>query len=367
MTYTIPQNQDWNISTPSLAAPKGWLKSLRCFGQFSYDLGIDLGTSNTVIHIPERGIVVQEPSMLVIHKETLKPIAFGEAARQMLGRNADDLMVRRPLRNGVVADFEQTKLMLQHFIQQAQGASVIHPRIAIGVSSGATQVERWALVDIALQAGARKAFLVEEPIASAIGAGLSIDKPFGNLIVDIGGGTTEVAVVSCSGIVVGESIPIAGNVFDQAIRDFFRHSHDLRIGELTAERIKVQHGSAFPNAHFDNAQVEAVGLNLKKGLTGKVSVLRGDLREALAQPLSKIVGAIKQVIEQTSPERVSDICDRGIVLTGGGALLSGLDTLLSKEMGMIVHVPDQPLGSVAIGASSALQNRQYESVLSLAS
>jgi rod shape-determining protein MreB and related proteins len=365
MTYSIPQTSGWD-SPAKPSKPHTWRKSLRRFGRLSYDLGIDLGTSNTVIYSPEQGIVVQEPSILAIHTETRQRLAIGTAARQMLGRNSSDVTVERPICHGVVADFDLAKLMLQHFIEQA-GARVLNPRIAIGCSSGATEVERWALTDLALQIGARKAYLIDEPIAAALGAGVPIDQPTGNLIVDIGGGTTEISVISMLGMVTNESIPIAGDTFDQAVKDYFRHTHDLRIGELTAEKLKIKYGSAVPDDQFDHSRFEAVGLLLRTGLSGSVSIPRGDLREALAKPLSIIVDTVKQVLGQTSPELLSDICDRGILLTGGGALIPGLDTLLRQEIGLMVHVAENPLGSVALGAGSALQNHQYESALHWAS
>ncbi|PZD72047.1 Rod shape-determining protein MreB [Acaryochloris thomasi RCC1774] len=365
MTYTIPQAAGWD--SPAMPSKsRSWLQSLKRFGRLSYDIGIDLGTSNTVIHIPEQGIVVREPSILAMQAETQEPLAIGAGARQMLGRNASDVRVERPICNGVVAEFDLAKLMLQHFLERA-GARVLNPRIAVGCSSGATEVERWALTDLVLQTGARKAYLIDEPIAAAIGAGLPVNQPMGNLIIDMGGGTTEVSVVSLLGIVANAAIPIAGNSLDQAVKDYFRHTHDLRIGELMAESLKIKYGSAVPDNALDNTPVEVVGLLLRTGLTGTVKIQRGDLRAALAKPLSAIVKTVKQVLGQISPELMSDICDRGLLLTGGGALIPGLDALLRQEMGLMVHIVENPLDSVAIGASSALQNRHYENVLHLAS
>lgn len=361
MTYTIPQQQGWALSAPKTPA----LRSLRRLGRLSYDLGIDLGTSNTAIYVPDQGVVVQEPSTLTLDAETREPIAFGTAAQQMLGRSGRHMLVKHPMQNGVVADFERTKLMLQHFIQQAQGRSVFRPRIAVGVPLGATQVERWALIDVVLQAGARQAFLIDQPIAAALGANLPIEAPFGHLIVDIGGGTTEVVVVSQSQPVISESIPVAGNVLNEAIESYLRHQRALRVGALTAEQIKIRYGSAIPDPQQDNSTFEVVGLLLQAGLTGDITVKRGELREALTQPLKQIVSVVKSVLGRTAPELVSDICDRGILLTGGGALLSGLDTLLSQETGLMVHIANDPLCSVALGAGSAL--RQHQSVLHLAS
>lgn len=338
----------------------GQRKSVGFLDMFSLsrDMGIDLGTANTLVYVAGKGIVLQEPSVVAIDRYTREPLAVGADAKKMLGRTPGDVIAIRPLRDGVIADFEMTEIMLQHFIRQVHnGNPFVRPRIVIGIPSGVTGVERRAVRDAAEEAGAREVFLIDEPVAAAIGAGLPVSEPTGTMIVDIGGGTTEVAVLSLQGTVLSESVRIAGDELNDSITQYMKKVHNLIIGERTAEDIKIQIGSAYPS--FDEKEevtMEVRGLHLLSGLPRTVTIKESEIRESMSEPLSMIIEAVKRTLEQTKPELAADIVDRGIMLAGGGALLRGLDTLISHETGIICHVAADPLSCVVLGTGRVLEN-----------
>ncbi|HQD41013.1 MAG TPA: rod shape-determining protein [Bacillota bacterium] len=318
------------------------------------EMGIDLGTASVLVYVRKKGVVLNEPSVVALDKNTDKILAVGEEARQMLGRTPGNIVAIRPLKDGVISDFEITERMLKHFIQKACGTRrIFKPRVIICVPSGVTQVEKRAVIDAANQAGARKTYLIEEPVAAAIGAGLDISKPSGNMIADIGGGTTDVAVISLGGIVVNASIKIAGDKFDEAIIRYMRKKYNLLIGERTAEEMKIRIGSAFETGNGKSMDVR--GRNLVTGLPKTHEVFSHEMVEALEEPVAAIVDTIHSVIEKTPPELAADISNSGIVLTGGGALLHGLDMLLNQKLGTPVRVADDPISCVAIGTGKALE------------
>lgn len=318
------------------------------------EMGIDLGTASVLVYVRKKGVVLNEPSVVALDKNTDKILAVGEEARQMLGRTPGNIVAIRPLKDGVISDFEITERMLKHFIQKACGTRrIFKPRVIICVPSGVTQVEKRAVIDAANQAGARKTYLIEEPVAAAIGAGLDISKPSGNMIADIGGGTTDVAVISLGGIVVNASIKIAGDKFDEAIIRYMRKKYNLLIGERTAEEMKINIGSAFESGNGKSTEVR--GRNLVTGLPKTHEVFSNEMVEALEEPVAAIVDTIHSVIEKTPPELAADISNSGIVLTGGGALLHGLDMLLNQKLGTPVRVADDPISCVAIGTGKALE------------
>jgi rod shape-determining protein MreB and related proteins len=326
------------------------------FSRFSRDIGIDLGTANTLVYVAGRGIVVSEPSVVAIDEQTKKPLAVGDEAKKMLGRTPGNIRALRPLRDGVIADFETAELMLKHFIRRVnEGTSLFQPRIVIGIPSGVTGVERRAVMDAAYQAGAREVFLVDEPMAAAIGAGLPVSEPTGTMIVDIGGGTTEVAVLSLKGIVLSESVRVAGDELNDAITQYLKRVHNLAIGERTAEDIKIQVGSAYPS-RGEEAKMEVRGLHLLSNLPRTVVIDATEIRESMTEPLSRIVDAVKRTLERTPPELAADIIDRGVMLAGGGALLRGLDSLISHETGIVVHVAEDPLNCVVLGTGKIVEN-----------
>jgi rod shape-determining protein MreB len=337
------------------------------FNRFSLsrDMGIDLGTANTLVYVSGKGIVLQEPSVVAIDQDKRVPLAVGEDAKKMLGRTPGNVMALRPLRDGVIADFDTAELMLKHFIRRVnEGKTLVPPRIVIGIPSGVTGVERRAVMEAAHQAGARDVYLIDEPVAAAIGAGLPVAEPTGNMIVDIGGGTTEVAVLSLQGTVLSESVRVAGDELSESITQYMKKVHNLVIGERTAEEVKIQIGSAYPS-NEDDAVMEVRGLHLLSGLPCTVAVKQGEVRESMSEPLSVIVEAVKRTLERTPPELASDIIDRGIMLAGGGALLKGLDTLISHETGIVVHVAPDPLSCVVLGTGRVLENfKQLERVFS---
>jgi rod shape-determining protein MreB and related proteins len=336
------------------------------FSRFSLsrDMGIDLGTANTLVYVSGKGIVLQEPSVVAIDQEEKIPLAVGEDAKRMLGRTPGNVIALRPLRDGVIADFDTAELMLKHFIARVnEGKTLVSPRIVIGIPSGVTGVERRAVMDAALQAGARNVYLIDEPVAAAIGAGLPVAEPTGNMIIDIGGGTTEVAVLSLQGTVVSESVRVAGDELSESISQYMKKVHNLVIGERTAEEIKITIGSAYPVN--DDEAMEVRGLHLLSGLPRTVSVKSAEIRESMAEPLAVIIDAVKRTLERTPPELAADIIDRGIMLAGGGALLKGLDTLISHETGIVVHVAADPLSCVVLGTGRVLENfKQLERVFS---
>ncbi len=325
-------------------------------GLFSKDMGMDLGTANSLVYVKGKGIIIREPSVVAIQKDTGHVLAVGEEAKRMIGRTPGNIVAIRPLKDGVIADFDVTQSMIKYFINKAlrSRAFIIRPRVVVGVPSGVTAVEERAVREAALQAGAREAYLIEEPMAAAIGAGLPVHEPTGNMIVDIGGGTTEVAVISLGGIVTSRSVRIASDEMDEAIINYVKRTYNLMIGERSAEQIKIQIGTAYP---LENKQTDEVrGRDLVTGLPKTVNITSEEIYKALSEPVSSIVEAIKTTLEQTPPELAADIMDRGIVMAGGGSLLRGLDRLVSEQTGMPVHLADEPLLVVAYGAGRVLEN-----------
>lgn len=324
------------------------------FGLFSNDMGIDLGTANTLVYVKGQGIVLREPSVVALDKNTNEVLAFGADAKRMLGKTPAHIQAVRPLRNGVIADFEVTQAMIKHFIRKVHNRrSLLHPRIVIGIPSGITEVEKRAVRESAEQAGAREVKLLEEPMAAAIGAGLPIDEPSGNMIVDIGGGTTEVAVISLGGMVVSRSLDVAGDELDEAIVQYFRRKYNLIIGEATGEDVKIKIGSVFPLPEEQSMEVK--GRDQVSGLPRTVAVTSSEIRQALAEPIRMIVGVVKETLEETPPELAADLVDRGIVMAGGGSLLRGLSDLLSQETDLPVTVSMDPLTCVVIGCGRYLE------------
>jgi rod shape-determining protein MreB len=326
------------------------------YGLFSNDLAIDLGTANTLTFVRGKGIVSNEPSVVAVQRSgngTKKVLAVGKEAKEMLGRTPGNIVAVRPMKDGVIADFEVTEAMLRYFITRVHNRrTLVKPRIIIGVPSGITEVEKRAVRDSALAAGAREVYLIEEPMAAAIGAGLPVTEPSGNMIVDIGGGTTEVAVISMAGIVVSKSIRVAGDKMDEAIVAFIKRKYNLLVGERTAEMIKKQVGNAY--AVDDVQTMEIKGRDLVAGIPKTLVVNSDEVREALSEPVNQIVDAVRSVLERTPPELASDIVDRGIVLTGGGSQLKNLDVLLREETGLPVMVCDTPECAVVLGTGRAL-------------
>ena len=319
------------------------------------DVGIDLGTASILVYIRGKGVVLKEPSVVAFDRDTNKIKAIGEEARLMLGRTPGNIVAVRPLRQGVISDYTVTEKMLKFFIQKAIGKMTFRkPRIAVCVPSGVTEVEKKAVEDATYQAGARDVFIIEEPIAAAIGAGIDISRPCGNMIVDIGGGTTDIAVISLNGTVVSTSVKIAGDDFDEAIVRYMRKKHNLLIGERTAEDIKIKVGSCFKRAEVDSIDVR--GRNLVTGLPKTVTVTSEETEEALRESTAQIVEAVHSVLERTPPELTADIADRGIVLTGGGALLRGLEELLESKTGINTMTAEEPMKCVAIGTGKYVEN-----------
>ncbi len=334
-------------------------------GRFSRDLGIDLGTANTLVHVRGRGILLREPSVVAIEKENRKILAVGEDAKRMLGRTPGNIVAIRPLKDGVIADFEQTERMLRYFINKVQRRSWVAPMVVVGIPSGITEVEERAVKEAAKKAGAKEAYLIEEPMAAAIGAGLPVTEPTGSMIVDIGGGTSEVAVISLGGIVTSRSIRIAGDEMDEAITNYVRRTYNLFIGDRTAEMTKVEIGSAFPNGN--DRTLEIRGRDLITGLPRSTTITSAEIREAIHDPVCAIIEAVKVTLETCPPELSADIMERGIVLAGGGALLEGLDRLLERETNMPVHIATDPLSCVVVGTGRVLDeihsNPQLRKVL----
>ena len=321
----------------------------------STDIGIDLGTASILVYIKGKGVVLKEPSVVAFDRDTNKIKAIGEEARLMLGRTPGNIVAVRPLRQGVISDYTVTEKMLKYFIQKAVGRSYFgrRPRISVCVPSQVTEVEKKAVEDATLQAGAREVAIIEEPIAAAIGAGIDISRPCGNMIVDIGGGTTDIAVISLGGTVVSTSIKIAGDDFDEALVRYMRKKHNLLIGERTAEDIKIKIGSAYPRPEVVKMNVR--GRNLVTGLPKTVEVTSEETEEALKEATSQIVEAVHSVLEKTPPELASDIADRGIVLTGGGSLLSGLEELIESKTGINTMTAEDPMTAVAIGTGKFIE------------
>ncbi|OGW03098.1 MAG: rod shape-determining protein [Nitrospinae bacterium RIFCSPLOWO2_02_39_17] len=324
-------------------------------GLFSNDLAVDLGTANTVVFVKGKGIVLREPSVVAIHNESKEVIAVGSEAKQMLGRTPGNIVAIRPMRDGVIANFEVTEAMIKHFIRKVHNRkTLVRPRVVIGVPSGITQVEKRAVRDSATSAGAREVYLMEEPMAAAIGVGLPISSPTGNMIVDIGGGTTEVAVISLSGIVYSRSVRVAGDEMDEAIINYIKRKYNLLIGERTAEEIKIRIGSAYPLE--EKQELEVKGRDLVAGIPKVLIINDEEIREALREPVSTIVETVKIALERTPPELAADIIDKGIVMAGGSAMLKGLDLLLREETGLPIILAEDPLSAVAIGTGKALDD-----------
>lgn len=338
------------------------------FSLFSHDLGIDLGTANTLVYVKGKGIVIREPSVVVRHKTSKKILAMGSEAKKMIGKTPINLAVVRPLRDGVISDLDVTEAMLSYYIQKIHETPGLFPKMArprtvIGIPSGVTEVERRAVWEAALRAGSREAFLIEEPMAAAIGSGIDITQPVGALIVDIGGGTTEIAVISLGGIVVNRSLRIAGDELDEAIINYIRLRHGLLLGEKTAEEIKMQIGSAYQNKKLGERVMVVRGRDLESGLPRSLRLTENEIREALAPIVAQIVDAVADTLEETPPELMGDILEKGIILTGGGALLSGLDRLIVERTRMPVIIADDPLTTVVRGAARVLEdNRLLEQV-----
>jgi len=323
------------------------------FSIFSSDLAIDLGTANTLVFAEGRGIVVREPSIVAVNKITNKVEAVGSAAKDMLGRTPGNIVAIRPMKDGVIADFEVTERMLDYFIKKAHGRSLfVRPKIVISVPSDITQVEKRAVKDSALQAGASEVFIVEQAMAAAIGAGLPITEPTGNMIVDIGGGTTDVAVISLAGIVYSKSVRVASNEMDEAIIQYIKRKYNLLVGERTAEAIKIEIGSAYPLD--EPISMEIKGRDLVEGVPKTLNLTDAEVREALAETVGIILDAVRVALEKTPPELSADIMDKGIVLTGGGSMLKNLDRRLREETGLPIATAEEPLSSVALGTGAML-------------
>ena len=321
----------------------------------SSDIGIDLGTASILVYVKGKGVVLKEPSVVAYDRDTEQIMAIGEEARQMLGRTPGNIIAVRPLRQGVISDYKTTEKMLKYFIQKAVGKSFFgrRPRISVCVPSGVTDVEKRAVEDATYQAGARDVYIIEEPVAAAIGAGIDISRPCGNMIVDIGGGTSDIAVISLDGVVVSSSIKVAGDDFDDAIVRFMRKRHNLLIGERSAEEIKINIGTCYKRP--ENISMDIRGRNLVTGLPKTVTVSSDETEEALREVTSQIVDAVHSVLERTPPELAADIADRGIVLTGGGALLHGLEDLIEENTGITTMTAEEPLTAVAIGTGKYIE------------
>ena len=322
---------------------------------FSKDIGIDLGTANTLVYMKGKGIIIREPSVVAVDTRTDTVKCVGQEAKEVIGRTPGSIVAVRPLKDGVIADFDITVSMLQEFIRRAVNKSMFsRPNVVICIPSGVTEVERRAVRDGAAKAGAKKVSIIEEPMAAAIGAGLPVAEPTGSMVVDIGGGTSEVAVISLGGIVTAKSVRVGGDEFDASIIDYIKKKYNLLIGERTAENIKIQIGSAYPLE--EEVTMDVKGRNLLNGLPQNITIASDEIREALAEPVSRVLDAIRVTFEKTPPELAADVIDQGVTLTGGGALLRGLDKLINEETGMPVNIAEDPLDCVAKGAGSVLDH-----------
>ncbi len=321
---------------------------------FSRDMGIDLGTANTLVYVRGKGIVLNEPSVVAIQNDTKTVLSVGEDAKKMIGRTPGNIVAIRPMKDGVIADFDVTQSMLKYFIKKVYSRrTLIRPRVVVSVPSGVTEVEKRAVEEATLQAGAREAYLIEEPMAAAIGAGLPVEEPTGSMVVDVGGGTTEVAIISLGGIVTARSIRVGGDELDESIVQYIKREYNLMIGERTAEEVKVTIGSAFPKAKEEKMPVR--GRDLVSGLPKTLEITSVEIMDALKEPVSQIVEAIKYTLEKTPPELAADIMEMGIMLTGGGALLNGLDKLVIEETGMPVQIAEGPLDCVVMGTGKTIE------------
>lgn len=324
-------------------------------GLFSNDLAIDLGTANTLVYVKGRGVICDEPSVVVIRKDNKKTVAVGIEAKKMLGKTPSNIMAIRPMKDGVIADFDATGEMLKYFIKKVHNRrSFVSPRVIVGVPSGITQVEQRAVKDAAEASGAREVYLIEEPMAAAIGVGLPVGEPSGNMIVDIGGGTTDVAVISLDGVVYSKAVRVGGDKMDEAIMAYIKRRYNLMIGDTTSEMIKIDLGSASRPANAERKVMDIKGRDLISGIPKTITVNEDEIREALAEPINIILDTIKVALENTPPELAADIVDRGIVLAGGGALLRGLDALIKQETGLPVIVAENPLTAVVMGVGKML-------------
>jgi rod shape-determining protein MreB and related proteins len=330
----------------------------RLFGFVSNDIGIDLGTANTLVYVKDHGIVLREPSVVAVKEISNEVVAVGDDAKRMLGRTPGGIRAIRPLKDGVIADFRVTEAMLKHFIKKVNTRrSMVRPRVVIAVPSGITEVEKRAVKESAEAAGAREVHLMEEPMAAAIGVGLPVQEAAGNMIVDIGGGTTEVAIISLSGIVYARSVRVAGDELDEAIINYMKRAYNLMIGERTAEEIKLRIGSAFPLGKETTMEVK--GRDMVAGLPKTITITSQEVREAMLEPLNTIIDAVRTTLERCPPELSADLVDRGIMLAGGGALLRGLDKLLQEETALPVHVAEDPLSAVAEGTGRVLSELEF--------
>ena len=330
------------------------------------DIGIDLGTANVIVYVSGKGIVLEEPSVVAIDKRNNNVIAVGEEARKMIGRTPGNIVAIRPLKDGVILDYEVTEKMLKHFVEKVVEKKgfgrFFMPRIMVCVPTGVTEVEKRAVEDATRQAGAREVYIIEEPIAAAIGAGIDISKPNGNMVIDIGGGTADIAVISLGGAVVSESIKIGGDKLDEAIVNYVKKEYNLLIGERTAEDVKINIGSAYKDGEEVTSQIS--GRDLVTGLPKKIDISSAEIRDALKDPINTIVNGIKVTLEKTKPELAADLMENGIMLTGGGALLKGLDLLVKEETGMPVFIAEYPLDCVAIGTGKSVEDQEiFEKVL----
>ena len=326
------------------------------FGGLSHDMGIDLGTANTLVHVKGKGIVLREPSVVAIKSDSGDVLAVGDEAKRMIGRTPGSIIAIRPMKDGVIADFDVTQAMLKYFIRKAMNTkSFVRPRVVVGVPSGVTEVEKRAVIDAAQQAGAREAYLIEEPMAAAIGAGLPVEEATGSMVVDIGGGTTEIAVISLGGIVTSCSIRIGGDEMDNSIMQYIKREYNLMIGERTAEEIKMTIGSAIVTPATEKT-MDIRGRDLVSGLPKTLKIKASEIRDALSEPVFKIIDAVKSTLEKTPPELAADVMDHGIMITGGGYLLNSLDKLLSNETGMPVLVSEDALSCVGEGTGRSLEN-----------
>jgi rod shape-determining protein MreB len=324
-------------------------------GLFSNDLAIDLGTANTLVYVKGKGIVCDEPSVVVIRKDNKKTVAVGIEAKRMLGKTPSNIMAIRPMKDGVIADFDATGEMLKYFIKKVHNRrSFVSPRVIVGVPSGITQVEQRAVKDAAEASGAREVYLLEEPMAAAIGVGLPVGEPSGNMIVDIGGGTTDVAVISLDGVVYSKAVRVGGDKMDEAIMAYIKRRYNLMIGETTTEQIKIEIGSACDTGNAEKRTKDIKGRDLISGIPKTITVNEDEIRDALSEPINSILDTIKVALENTPPELAADIVDRGIVLAGGGALLRGIDLLIKRETGLPVIIAENPLTAVVIGVGKML-------------
>ena len=337
----------------------------KIMGMFSNDLAIDLGTANTLVYVRGRGIICSEPSVVVVRRDNKKPIAVGLEAKEMVGKTPANIVTIRPMKDGVIADFDATEEMLKYFITKVHNRkSFISPRVIIGVPSGITQVEQRAVKDAAHASGAREVYLIEEPMAAALGVGLPVGEPSGNMIVDIGGGTTDVAVISLDGIVFSKAVRVGGDKMDESIIAYIKRKYNLMIGDRTAEMIKIHCGSAYPTEKIP--PVEVKGRDLILGIPKAINVTEEEVREALQESVSLILDTIKVTLENTPPELAADIVDHGIVLAGGGALLKGLDILIREHTGVPVIVPDDPLTAVVRGCGAMLDKLELLKKIAIA-